>query len=189
MNDFSLWAQSALQFPTMAVCVIDTTSIDKDAATTRVYVATTTGVIYDQLLWSERHRTSNEQYTGIPEDTLLEMPTLPEEWEHIKATLTSHYLVAYNLDFVQQHLNENAEHYGLEPFYLIGENLQENAVGYLRSIPGAYVSYGLKLVEACARIGHTMPEHAAAPDRAAGQLALLQALAEDAGDTVVDHPF
>jgi len=34
-----------------------------------------------------------------------------------------------------------------------------------------------------------MPEHAAAPDRAAGQLALLQALAEDAGDTVVDHPF
>lgn len=182
MSNYSLWAQSALAFPNMAVAVIDTTGITKDADVIRVYVATESGPIYDQLLWSERHRTSNERFTGIPEDILLEMPTLPEEWEHIKATLASHYILAYNLDFIQERLNENAAHYGLAPFHLIGDDVQHAAVEYFGT------NYNLKLVDACTKVGHPMPTPPMAQDRAAGVFALLHAMA--AGYEVeAEHPF
>jgi hypothetical protein len=188
MNNYSLWAQAALVFPTTAVVVIDTTGITKDADILRVYVATEQGPIYDQLFWSERHRISNERFTGIPEDILLEQPVLPEEWEHLRATLSSHYILSYNLDFVLERLNENAAHYHCEPFHLIGDDVQEIAVKYFQS------GYNLKLVDACAKIGHSMPTPAMAPDRARGIFALLRAMAAGAWDETPDldldsHPF
>jgi hypothetical protein len=174
----------------MAVCVIDTTGLTKDADIVRVYVATATGTIYDQLFWSERHRTSNERYTGIPEDTLFEMPTLPEEWEHLRAALTSHYVLAYNLSFVQERLDENAAHYGLAPFALIGDDVQHAAVRYLHG------DYKLRLSDACKQIGlyAPMPIPAMAQDRATAILALLRAMAAGKADETPDidideHPF
>lgn len=111
------------------------------------------------------------------------MPTLPEEWERIRDVLSQHYILAYNLDFIQERLDENAAHYSLEPFSLIGDDLQHTAVEYFQS------GYNLKLAAACARVGHTMPhDPPTAPDRAEGQFALLRAMAEGVG-TAADHPF
>jgi hypothetical protein len=183
MNDYSQWARAALQFPNMAVCVIDTTGIRNDADILRVFVHTVTGEIYDQLFWSERHDTSNEQYTGIPEQAAKAAPALAEKWEHLKDVLISHYLIAYNLDFVQASLNENAEHYGLEMFHLIGDCLQHAAVEYFRE------TYNLKLAHACQRIGHILPLKPVAQDRAQAILALLRAMAAGYEIPMDDHPF
>jgi hypothetical protein len=78
--------------------------------------------------------------------------------------------LAYNLDFVKQRLNENAEHYGLQPLYFLGECLQERAGNYYQA------SYPVKLKEICARVGLTLGQ--TAPDRAVGQLMFLRAMAE-----------
>lgn len=185
MNDYSLWAASALAFPTMAVVVIDTTGINSEADIIRIHVATTSGPIYDQLFWSERHDTANTEWTGIPLDAAKAALSLTEEWEHLRAVLSSRYLLAYNLDFVQERLNENALYYGLEPFHLIGDDVQSAAVEHLHS------GYNLKLADACKQIGLylPMPTPAMAQDRANGILALLQAMAAGYEMPVDDHPF
>ena len=88
-------------------------------------------------------------------------------------------MLAYNLNFVANRLRENAEHSQLPGITLIGEDLQTKARDYW----GSY--YQPKLTTICQRIGHQLPQPPTAPDRVAGQLALLKAMSQGITDVVV----
>lgn len=174
------WARAVTSLPNLAFLVLDTTGVDDDSDIIRVYAADWTGQkLFDCLVKPGRYYHANTFYTGITQEQIDAAPTLTEVWTFVQAALTGRYVLSYNLQFVRSRLTENATHYGLPGFALIGECLQEKA----RSYWGEY--YPPKLVKLCQRIGHTLPTPATAPDRVAGQLALLKAMAAGITDVAV----
>jgi len=166
------WATAVLNMPNVAFVVIDTTGIADDADIIRVLIADSKGAtLFDRIVSPQRQiNQPNTRYTGITQAELASAPTLADVWGDLQRVLTGKFVLAYNLDFVNEHLRENAKHYQLAPILFIGEDLQRKAGEYYRS------SYTLKLSDACHRIGHTMPQLATATDRADGQLILLRAM-------------
>lgn len=192
---FVEWANAIQTFENLAFLVLDTTGIKQDSDIIRVLLIDGKGeTAYDAIMRPGRQFLANTAYTRITQDVLEASNTLAENWPYIAERLAGRYVLAYNFDWVQERLNENAKYYGLPRIHLVGDCLQKAAVEYFRS-----GSYGLKLVDACHRIGHHLPHPALAQDRAAGQLALLSAMAEgiteaktseddDLGDLDA-HPF
>lgn len=171
------WARAVMALPNLTFLVLDTTGVDDDSDIIRVYAADWLGQkIFDCFVKPGRYQYANTEYTGITGEQIDAAPTLTEVWTFVQAALTGRYVLAYNLQFVRNRLGENAEHYGLSSFALIGDDLQEKARSYF----GEY--YPPKLVNLCKRIGHTLPQPATAPDRVAGQLALLKAMSQGITD-------
>jgi DNA polymerase III epsilon subunit-like protein len=138
-------------------------------------------MLFDQVIQPQRELSQpNTRYTGLTREDIANAPPLAEVWQEFTRTLASRYVAAYNLSFVQEHLDENAAHYELPPIFLIGDCLQERAIAYY------HASSSLKLTDALVRIGYTLPAPAPAPARAQGQLALLRAMSE--GITSVRPP-
>lgn len=174
MNDIQQWAQAVLEMPNLIIAVIDTTSIKKDADIIQLMTLNKHGFFEDFfLIRSGRDQGSNVEWTGLEPEDLAHSDTLPDCWEAVRKAFTGKFVLAYGLDFLQERLDKNARHYGLEEFCIIGECLMQKAPCYFRQTFPA-----MKLVDACARIGHTMPDHPIAEERARGQLALLKAMAE-----------
>ena len=174
------WAKAVLQLPNLAFLVLDTTGVDDDSDIIRVYAADWIGrKLFDCVVKPGRYQYANTEYTGLTGEQIDAAPTLTETWAYVQAALTGRYVLSYNLQFVKDRLQENAEHYELPGFALIGECLQEKARSYF----GEY--YPPKLVKLCQRIGHTLPQPATAPDRVAGQLAILRAMSQGITDVPV----
>jgi hypothetical protein len=167
------WAGAVLQMPNLAFVVLDTTSVDDDADIIRVFIAGSFGqVLFDQVVHPLRYLNANSAYTGLTAEQLIDAHPLDEYWTHIRSVLAGRYVLAYNLTFVRNRLDENAGHYGLPSIYLIGEDLQDKARNYWSTY------YSPKLTGICERIGLTLPTPATAPDRVGGQLALLRAMSQ-----------
>jgi hypothetical protein len=176
------WAEAVLRFPNLVFVVLETTGIAHTADILRLVVADGRGtMLFDQVIQPQRERSQpNTRYTGLTFEDIAHAPPLTEVWQEFTRTLAGRYVVAYNLSFVQEHLDENADHYALPPVLLIGDCLQERASAYY------HASSALKLTNALVYIGYMLPAPAPAPARAQGQLALLQAISE--GITSVRPP-
>lgn len=177
MNDgITRWAQALLQFSNLCFVVIDTTSVKRDSDVIRFLTLDKHGKVQDSvIICSARYPTSpNTEWTGITQEEMSRGLALEKVWDGIVVpALTGKFVLAYGFDFIQDHLDENAQHYGLEPVCMVGECLMQTAVEYFRS-----TNYGMKLTEACKRIGYILPDRPLAKQRAEGQLALLKAMAE-----------
>lgn len=180
------WARAVLAMPNLRFLVLDTTGVDDHADIIRLYVADREGsVMFDRLVNPERHdfEAANTRYTGIEAIDLEQYgEPLVSIWHNFTEAVQGHYILCYGFSFVQQHLNESAEHYGLAPIHLIGEDLQEKARRFFAS--ERY--YPLKLIDVASRIGYALPTPVPAHVRAQAQLAVLKAMAE--GNTGVTAP-
>lgn len=173
--DVTRWANALLTLRNLTICVIDTTGLQKDADIIRIYTLDRHGNYdYDLTFSSERHPDSpNTDFTGITMDEFEVLPPLKTFWTDIYNAVYGNFMLAYGFDFIQERLDENAKHYGLEQITMIGDDLMHVAIQYFRS-----PNYGMKLTDACARIGHSLPDRPNAKQRAHGQLALLNAMAK-----------
>lgn len=200
--DVTRWAQALLTLRNLTFCVIDTTGLQKDADIISFFTMDRHGNEDENFMFSsERHPDSpNTDFTHITMDELQQALPLKMSWVDIYNAIYGNFILAYGFDFIQERLDENAKHYGLEQITLIGDDLMHAAIQYFRS-----PNYGMKLTDACARIGYPLPERPNAEQRTRGQLALLQAMArgpyqrparpvvaqdEDLSqDDIPDHPF
>jgi len=177
------WAEAVLHFPNLAFVVLETTGIAHTTDILRLVVADgQASMLFDQVIQPQRERNQpNTRYTGLTLEQITHAPQLAEVWQEFTRTLAGRYVVAYNLSFVQEHLDENAAYYALPPVLLIGDCLQERASAYY------HASSSLKLTDALVRIGYTLPAPAPAPARAQSQLALLQAMSEGMTSVCAQH--
>lgn len=174
-NDIQQWAQALLQFENLRFVVIDTTGVKRDSDILRLLILDKHGFIKENFLTVPlRHpKELNTAYTHITLAEMEDAPIFSEVWPDIRSALTGKYVLAYGFDFLQERLDDNAHHYGLQSIHLIGDCLMQTAVQYFRS-----TNYGMKLVDACKCIGHKLPDRPTAEQRARGQLVLLKAMAE-----------
>src|SRR5579884_690156 len=168
------WANALLHFPNLVFFVIDSTGIRPESDIIRVHLSDIAGnPVFDRIIRPQRQPgQANTSYTGITSAQLSTSPTLTNIWDALEAALVGRYVLAYNWEFLMERLRENALHYQLTPVYPIGECLMNRASNYYCT------AMALKLADVCGRIGHTLPQPATALDRAAGQRALLQAMAQ-----------
>jgi DNA polymerase III alpha subunit (gram-positive type) len=168
------WATRMLAYR-LAVMVVDTTSINRDADIIRITVGDRKGsALFDRVIRPERQPgQANTNYTGIARELVLAAPSLAEVWNDLQAVLEGRYVLAYGFDFLQTRLNENAAHYGLQRLQLSGgECLMLRVKHYYNSDANP------KLADICRRIGHEMPQPATTLDRLSAQLLLLRAMNE-----------
>jgi DNA polymerase III epsilon subunit-like protein len=175
------WANALLQFPNLVFFVIDSTGLHDESDVIRVYLSDATGApVFDRLIKPQRQRGhANTFYTGITDAQIRNAPVLADIWDELQSALAGRYVLAYNWEFLSERLQENAQYYHLTPLYPVGECLMNRASNYYST------ATALKLADVCRRISHPLPQPATAPDRAAGQLAFLQAMAQ--GITTVHH--
>ncbi len=194
MNMLSQWAQAVLKLPNLTFCVLDTTSVEKDADMIALLTLDREGII-ESAAHIHPGRTPgqfNTEYTGLTESMMsVASPDLASVWDAIQDMLGGKVVLSYNIAFVRRVLNENAEHYGLPPIHIIGACLQQNALLYFRS--KGYPGVHLKLATACKLIGYALPERPDAFERAVAQFALLHAIADeqslDLAPVPYEHPF
>lgn len=202
-TDLMDWAEDVLSLYNLAIVVIDTTSLSENADIIRFYAIDATGEpMIDLVVKPLREQDPNTAYTGISQEEIDQAPTLEEAWPIIQRALKGCFILYYNFEFLESRLKDNTKHYGLPRLSFRADDLMEQARSYF-----SIGRYGYKLAEACARIGYVLKMPAQAPDRAAAQLALLNAMAngvmsarpspakEITKDTVLgelvvdDHPF
>lgn len=168
------WATRMLAYR-LAVVIVDTTSVARDADIIRVTVGDRKGsALFDRVIRPVRQEgQSNTTYTGIARELVLAAPTLTEVWPDLLTVLEGRYVLAYGFDFLVTKLNENATHYGLQPLKLAGgECLMLRAKHYYSGESNP------KLADLCRRVGHEMPQPATTLDRLYAQLLLLRAMSE-----------
>jgi hypothetical protein len=168
------WATRMLAYR-LAIIVIDTTSVNRDADIIRVTVSDRKGsALFDRVIRPLRQEgQANSTYTGIERELVLAAPSLAEVWSDPQVVLENRYVLAYGFDFLQTRLNENAQHYGLQRLKLAGgECLMLRAKHYYS------IDANPKLADVCRRIGHEMPPVATTLDRLYAQLLLLRAMSE-----------
>lgn len=197
------WAESILSMRNLLILVLDTTGLDEDQHDIiRVYARSTDSVILDQLIKPTRVESANTPYTGIIWEELNDAPTLTEAWEEIiKPALSGQFVVSYGLPFIEKMLRGNIGHNGLSRLPYRGEDLMKQAKKFFNVEEYGHGS-GLKLPDACLRIGHKIPSNPPlAADRAQGCLELLKATsngvtsapskidASTALTEIEDHPF
>jgi DNA polymerase III alpha subunit (gram-positive type) len=168
------WANALLHFPNLVFFVIDSTGVRAESDIIRVHLSDMAGnPVFDHIIRPQRQPgQANTQYTGIAHAHISTAPVLADIWDDLQAALMGRYILAYNWEFLMERLRENAGYYQLAPLYPVGECLMNRASNYYGT------AMALKLADVCSRIGHILPHPATALDRAAGQLAFLQAMAE-----------
>lgn len=178
MNSLTLWAKAVLEFPNLVFCVIDTTSIDHTSDVLRLYTMNKYGRVDASLLIHPGRYPGqlNTEWTGLTVEQMEHAETIEKCWPAIVEAFKGKFVLSYNLSFVQRQLAESAEHYKLEPLYILGTCLQQAAKLYFQRV--GFTGIGLSLQEACRRIGYSVPDKPSAEVRAQAQLALLRAMAE-----------
>jgi hypothetical protein len=185
-EEFMDWAEAVLAMPNLAIVVFDTTSLNESADIIRVYALDNIGEpLCDIVIHPQREKSANRAYTGISEQELSIAPTIQEAWPAILRSLKGRFFVSFNLDFIETRLDNNIKHYGLQRLPFIGDCLMYKSKSYFN------VSYGgLKLPEACLRIGKQLPTNPPlAADRALGCLNLLLAMSQGVTSAPIDDPL
>jgi DNA polymerase III alpha subunit (gram-positive type) len=197
--DLMDWADDVLSMLNLAIVVIDTTSLNEHADILRIYAIDDKGEeLLDVIVKPQRELDPNTTYTGISQEQMEQARTLEEKWGVIQFALSGCFWIAYNLEFLEDRLKDNIEHYQLSRLPFMAGDLMYQARSYF-----SIGNYGYKLADVAARIGYTLPFPALAPDRAKAMLALLNAMAQGVTsapktaeitvDTelaaIEDHPF
>ncbi|GHO72850.1 hypothetical protein KSD_06210 [Ktedonobacter sp. SOSP1-85] len=199
-----LWANAVLALPNLTLLEIDTTGLSEDAEIVRVTLLDRTGTIIDDILIKPKDPLTPRlsEINGIRNEDLEHAPSIREAWSRIEQCLQGRYIVSFAQNFDRDKLSEAAHRDQLPRINFIGEDLQMHLGHFLGN------SY-IKLADACARVGHPLPErpHQTGVDRAKGQLHVLQAMAnavtscttslpkpgvensEDLSFDLNDHPF
>jgi hypothetical protein len=176
MNNTALsgWAQAVLVLDNLVFCVLDTTSLKKDADIIRILVVNLAGEeLYNQIVRPLRHpREPNTYYTSITQSQLDQATPLRGQWPAIGRVLAGKFVLAYGQDFVQEHLHENAQVYQLERIYLVGDCLYHTASQY------CHRDHGVTLAQACSLVGFPRHIGPSAAERARAQIILLHAMAD-----------
>lgn len=168
-------AQALLDMPNLVFVVLDTTGVHEQSDILRMCVVDRQGsIVFDRIVKPKRLQFANTEYTGILQEQVDLAPSISVVWQEFRRAVAAHFVLSYNLPFVQSKLSENAEYYGLEAIHLVGDCLQEKAELYFQ---GDYPR-APKLTLATRRIGHPLSEPTLAPERAQGQLALLKAMSQ-----------
>ena len=194
------WAQAVAALPNLVFLELDTTSLHQDAEIIRALVLDRTGSPLLDFYGKPSHPLSQqtETLTGLTNEAVMHMGVSQEALvAKVCQSLIGKYVLAYNLEFDQKKLDEAARRFQKEPVPIIGDDLMQHARRYF----GTQFYPGLEM--ACEWVRSPLPLHPqqTATDRANGQCALLQAMAnaivvmpaaEDQNDEEEDideHPF
>jgi len=186
------WADAVLAMNPVFL-VLDTTGLDRNCDIIRFSIFDVNGCLWDSVVKPGRRMDPNTNYTGLDMTALEVAPSLKEVWSSVQQILRGRYVLSWGKEFVDDRLQENAEHYGLEPIKLIGACLQRKTSDY-------YSVYSIRLTTTCQKIGHDLPQISGAPMRALGQISILKAMsqgitdvqreaASTSDDDEDDHPF
>ena len=170
------WAQAVLA---MRVCSlkIDTTGLTPDDEIVRVAVVNGQEQVTLDLLVKPTRRLSAgaSVANGLTDTDLANAPALSEVWEQIRAALVGRYVLVFSPDFDEKLLNAEAKRHDLVPIIFVGDSIQHHATYYYNR------EYFLTLEDLCQRMGHPLMSRNAV-DRARGQLAVVQEMAEGVTD-------
>lgn len=175
------WAQTVGAMPNLAFLEIDTTGLHADDEITRFTLLDKDGkIISDVFISPHSHPLSAEASaaSGIQPAQLEHAISIESAWEQIQNALAGRYIISFGLEWDLQQLQKASERHHLEPVLVIGDCLQRHATRYYHG------EYYLKLEDLCARMGSPLPPkpHQTSLDRAKGQHAVLQAIAQAVTD-------
>ena len=170
------WAQAVLA---MRVCSlkIDTTGLTPDDEIVRVAVVNGQEQVTLDLLVKPTRRLSAgaSVANGLTDTDLANAPALSEVWEALRDALSGSYVLVFSPDFDEKLLNAEAKRHDLVPIIFVGDSIQHHATYYYNR------EYFLTLEDLCQRMGHPLMSKNAV-DRARGQLAVVQEMAEGVTD-------
>jgi len=171
------WAQAVLA---MRVCSlkIDTTGLTPDDEIVRVAVVNGQEQVTLDLLVKPTRRLSAgaSVANGLTDTDLANAPALSEVWEALRDALSGSYVLVFSPDFDEKLLNAEAKRHALAPIVFLGDSIQHHATYYYNR------EYFLTLEDLCQRMGHPLASKRSAVDRARGQLAVVQEMAEGVTD-------
>lgn len=171
------WAQSVRAMPNVVFLELDTTGLHADAEIIRLVVMNIHGrPLLDCVVKpSQPLSSSMATFTGL---TNAEVQTsdisIVDALTQLRQIVKGAYVLSYNMDFDLGKLRHASQHHQLGEIIIIGEDLMARAMEYFHQT--AYP----KLEALCKQIGHPLPPqpHQTALDRAKGQIALLNAIAD-----------
>ena len=196
------WAQSVRAMPNVVFLEVDTTGLHEDAEIIRLVVMN----IHERPLLdcvvkpSQPLSSSITTFTGLTNAEVQASDiSIVDALTQLRQIVKGEYVLSYNMDFDLGKLREAAQRHHLGEVTIIGEDLMARAMGYFHQS-----SYP-KLEALCKQIGQPLPSqpHQTALDRAKGQIALLNAMAdavsnhvplanppgEKADEDLDEHPF
>ncbi|GCE18714.1 3'-5' exonuclease [Dictyobacter kobayashii] len=171
------WAQAVRAMPNLVFLELDTTGLHEDAEIIRLVVLDIHGETLLDCLVTPSQPLSRQivtitglsnaeiQVTGVP---------IAHALAQLRQAIHGAYVLSYNLEFDAGKLREAVQRHHLDEITIIGEDLMARAMAYLHQ--SAYP----KLEGLCQQIGQPLPPqpHQTALDRALGQIAVLNALAD-----------
>jgi hypothetical protein len=168
------WAQHILSYPNGRILVVDSLFPADAALLLQILVLDFTGQVHlHHCIANESlHVQAECARFGIDAHDWHQAHALPQIWPALQAVLHGCYLLAWDLRQARLVLEQEAQRFGLEPLILIGEALSTQAIRCYQS------SGRTSLASLCAWIGHPLSPCAPIMDRARGQLALLEAMAQ-----------
>ncbi|GER87596.1 hypothetical protein KDW_17580 [Dictyobacter vulcani] len=171
------WAQSVRAMPNLMFLEVDTTGLHEDAEIIRLVLLNIHGqTLFDCLaIPSQPLSKSLVTITGLT-NAEIQAAGIPivEALSKLCKVMQGAYVLSYNLDFDLGKLREATQRHQLSEITLIGEDLMARAMSYFHQS-----SYP-KLEGLCKQIGQPLPSqpHQTALDRARGQIAVLNAIAD-----------
>lgn len=171
------WAQSVRAMPNLVFLEVDTTGLDEHAEITRLVLMDIHGqALLDCLMKpSQPLSRSIMAITGLTNENVQAFGlAIQDVLTQVRHLLQGAYVLSYNLDFDAGKLRQATKRHQLDEIPLIGDDLMAWAMLYF-----GYSSYP-KLERLCTQIGQPLPAqpHQTALDRAKGQIALLNAIAD-----------
>ncbi|GCE26434.1 hypothetical protein KDA_19180 [Dictyobacter alpinus] len=179
------WAQSVRAMPNVVFLEVDTTGLHEQAEIIRLVVLNIQGqVLLDCLVKPSQPLSQTiTMFSGLTNDDMKGSKTsIVDALTRLRQVVKGAYVLSYNMDFDLGKLKEASHRHHLSEITIIGEDLMTQAMGYFHQT--AYP----KLEVLCKQIGQPLPLQPCqtALDRAKGQIALLNAIA-DAVPVQIDH--
>ncbi|GCE18673.1 hypothetical protein [Dictyobacter kobayashii] len=171
------WAHAVRSMTNLVFLEVDTTGLYEDAEIIRLMVMNIHGAsLLDCLVTPSRPLSrSIENITGLT-NAEIEAAGVPivDAFAQLRHVLHGAYVLSYNLDFDEGKLREAAQRHQFDAITIIGDDLMTRAMNYLQ------LSSYPKLEHLCQQIGQPLPllPHQTALDRAHGQIAILNAMAD-----------
>ncbi|GCE26407.1 hypothetical protein KDA_18910 [Dictyobacter alpinus] len=171
------WAQSVRAMPNLLFLEVDTTGLHEDAEIIRLVLLNRHGQTLLDCLASPSQPLSRSivTITGLTNaDVQTAGIPIVEALDKFRQVVQGAYVLSYNLNFDLGKIREATQRHQLSEITLIGEDLMTQAMSYFHQS-----SYP-KLEGLCQHIGQSLPSQPqqTALDRARGQIALLNAIAD-----------
>ncbi|GHO85584.1 3'-5' exonuclease [Dictyobacter formicarum] len=171
------WARAVQAMPNLVFLEVDTTGLHEDAEIVRLVVLNLREETLLDCLVTPTQQLSRQMVT-ITGITNVEIKAkgvpVAQALAQLRRVIHGAYVLSYNLEFDVSKLRESVHRHHLDEITIIGEDLMERAMSYL------HLSSYPKLEGLCQQLGQPLPPqpHQTALDRARGQIAVLNAIAD-----------